>query len=332
MNQFFGWCSRLPPARARTTTRLPTDAALARHFKLSCRNDAFSRAYSVKMRTNHRNALISSLRWENLKSSDYVDLSGLSTSCLAFSSRGRDVACYYRNSHGRELFPDSARGYLYYRTSPLSLAGSIRLRVDTDNANGHDLLLPSGLPWQIGLPQLVQRKQYQSLFLKLLKEKLVTHPEVRACRRLFPEAQLYPSAILFSLDQLFSISMQQADLRLIIVGFRQAAIYRRHRRGLFVKQNIFGDPSPRYPFKGRILARFELSADKRRVFMRIVKIVEPIVCLEPGYDGRVVAPEEGGLLSYNSYRGVRCPAPTPWSLSMDEETTSVSAEGLRLLI
>ncbi|KAJ7734445.1 hypothetical protein B0H16DRAFT_1731789 [Mycena metata] len=229
---------------------------------------------------------------------DFVDLSGISTAHLNFGLSQQDAILRYKIAKG-----GYRRGYLYYRPSSAwtPLAGSVRLCISSDNAHGSDLLLPTGLPWQIILPQIVLRRQYKGLYRKLPKEGLISKSDP------------------------FSISMQQMELRLTIVGRSSPGT----RLELFIKQRLFGDPAPRYPFKGRILARFELSPDKALVFMRFVKIVEPIVCCEPGYAGRIVAPKEGELLSYRISPSA---SPAPWSLSMDPGKTTLAADAIRLLM
>jgi hypothetical protein len=59
------------------------------------------------------------------------------------------------------------------------LEGGVRFRVASDKApssfdHGHDLLLPSGLPWQIILPQVACYKNLAATRDQLLKEHLVT--------------------------------------------------------------------------------------------------------------------------------------------------------------
>ncbi|KAJ6522254.1 hypothetical protein B0H19DRAFT_1203003 [Mycena capillaripes] len=84
-------------------------------------------------------------------------------------------------------FPPLASGYLYYRPPPahIPLAGSLRLRVNSDDSRGSDLLLPNGLPWQILLPQITLNKQYAGVLQQLLKEKLVTATTMEQCRKIF---------------------------------------------------------------------------------------------------------------------------------------------------
>lgn len=128
------------------------------------------------------------------------------------------------------------------------MAGSLRLRIDSDDSLGSDLLLPNGLPWQILLPQIAINKQYASVLQQLLNEKLVTTAIVEQCRNLFAHRRvLTPNHLIFDLEQPFSLPMTQAELRLTIVG--------RDRLGEFIKQRLFGDPPPRYPFRGMLLRR-----------------------------------------------------------------------------
>ncbi|KAJ7030280.1 hypothetical protein C8F04DRAFT_1236601 [Mycena alexandri] len=335
MNHHLGLC----PSLRRTTIRsgiptLPTHRHSSLLSAVRSKMDAFAptfRAYSTEL----RNSVITSLRPANLKSSDFVDLSGIlcdggpgsnlsyearlkmeSTYLIAFGLSGRDAVFQYKFSKAKVPFPGRAWGYLYYRPSSAwtPVAGSVRLRINSDDAHGSDLLLPNGLPWQIIIPQIVL-------------QGLVSKSEVWTCKNVFGwQRALYPETVLFSLDQLFSISMEQTDLRLTIVGRSSRGM----RLALFTKQRLFGDPAPRYPFKGRILARFELSPDKALVFMRFVKIVEPIVCCEPEYDGRTVAPKEGELLSYRDHRMSPSALPAPWSLNMDPEKSTQAADALRL--
>ncbi|KAJ7036382.1 hypothetical protein C8F04DRAFT_1233161 [Mycena alexandri] len=317
--------------RPRDSTVLPL---LARHLTVLCtvekKKDTFTpnfRGYSTHLKNS---GIISSLRPEKLKSSDFVDVSGILTSYLTFGSSGRDASFSYKSAKGKVPFPTRALGYFYYRPSSIwtPLAGSLRLRINSDDANGGDLLLPNGLPWQISLPQIVLRKQYHGVLRKLREEGLVSADVSPLCRRVFRDwGTLSQEILIFTFGQPFSLSMQHAEVRLWIVGRSSYGM----STALFVKQRLFGDPAPRYPFTGRILACFELSPDKSLVFMRVTKIVEPVVCREPGYDGRIVAPEAGELLSYINTRG---PArqPVPWSLKIDRPHTTVAADALRLML
>ncbi|KAJ7215050.1 hypothetical protein GGX14DRAFT_610131 [Mycena pura] len=268
---------------------------------------------------------LSSLRPENLKSSDFIDLAGGRKLVVYFGGDDPPLRLAYDSSRLVTRFPPHARGYLYYHPPPphAPMGGSIRLRVNSDDASGSDLLRPNGLPWQLGLPQLVKYGHCAGALRQLRADGLVDAVTVARCRALFAHQQYVTRRhLLFSLAQPFPLAMRQAELRLTIVG--------RDRLGTFIKQRLFGDPAPRYPFTGlaagTLLARFELSPDDdMRVFMRIVKIVEPVVCSEPGYTGRVLAPREGELLFFRVNR-----VPKPWSLNLLSSLSS--AKALRLLV
>ncbi|KAJ6582330.1 hypothetical protein B0H19DRAFT_1118058 [Mycena capillaripes] len=241
---------------------------------------------------------------------------------MYFKANPRPLVLNYVRSSAPKPFPRQACGYLYYRPPPahITLAGSLRLRINSDDALGSDLLLPNGLPWQILLPQIAINKQYVSVLEQLFEEKLVTPATMEECRRLFGHRLILNSnKLIFHLQQPFSLPMTQAELRLTIVG--------REKLGEFVKQRLFGDSPSRYPFRGVILVRFELSPARTHVHMRVVKIVEPVVCCEPGYDGRVIEPKEGELLTF---RGPHR-KPAPWSLDV-AAGGSPAADVLRLLL
>ncbi|KAJ7732360.1 hypothetical protein DFH07DRAFT_144192, partial [Mycena maculata] len=225
----------------------------------------------------------------------------------------------YHWSAAATPFPPQACGYLYYHPPPprAPLGGSLRLRVSSDDALGSDLMLPNGLPWEIVLPRIVRYKHCVGALQRLLEDGLLTTTTVEHCRNVFAGRPLIPRQLIFHLEQPFALSMEQSKLQLTIVGH--------DKLGSFVKEKLFGDPGPRYPFKGAVLARFELSPDRVYFFMRIVKIVSPVVCCEDGYDGRVVAPQEGGFLSYRIGGVTR-----PWALRIASRSSAASA--LRLLV
>ncbi|KAJ7669080.1 hypothetical protein B0H17DRAFT_1247076, partial [Mycena rosella] len=192
-------------------------------------------------------AILCSLRPENLKSSDFVDLAGMVKASVRFDPAQPQLRLSYDWSvaGGHIPFPQHACGYLYYHPPPLHapLAGSIRLRVNSDDARGSDLLLPTGLPWCIGLPQLVAFAHGAGALQQLLADDLISHAAITHCTRVFAgRRSRLPHVLLFALDQPFALAMEQAELRLVVVG--------RERVALFTKQRLFGDPAPRYPFKG----------------------------------------------------------------------------------
>ena len=89
-------------------------------------------------------------------------------------------------------------------------------------------------------------------------------------------------------------------------------------------------------FVGSALARFERSTlpdhkGTRTVGLRFLKIITPIKCLIPFYDGNIVQPEEGKLhrrISQSPYKTDR----RAWSVNIDDKGKKSSlAQGLQLL-
>ncbi|KAJ6533808.1 hypothetical protein DFH09DRAFT_1325656 [Mycena vulgaris] len=259
--------------------------------------------------------VLSSLRPETIKSSDFLDLAGcLKSDVYLYHKQETPLTLCHDSSVAALPFPPHARGYLYYFQPPPGrspLGGGLRLRVNSDDSLGSDLLLPNGLPWQIGLPQIVKHQHCAGALYKLLEEGLLTPPIVEQCHQLFSSAHL-PRDLIFDLDQPFPLSLTQTVLHLTVVGLTKLAVFRKQLWGR------------QYPFKGDILVRFELSPDKTRVFFRVVRIVVPVVCSQPDYEGNLIAPREGEFLSH-MFRGVQ----TPRSSIL---THSKRGNALRLLV
>ncbi|KAF7311971.1 hypothetical protein MIND_00208800 [Mycena indigotica] len=285
-------------------------------FNLSCR------AYKRDSRFSIFKHSLSSLKVDSLKSSDFVDLSNGSKLSLHFSRDLPPLSLMYDTAF--TPFPSNARGFLYYHVPPPSspLAGAIRLRIDSDGAAGNDLLLPNGLPWQVGLPTLVKHEHGRGALALLLSEGLVDAETVENCRAVFSGRSLImPKRLLFALDQPFATSMTDENLYLVVVG-------KKHLERLRIRA-LFGW-GHNFPFRGSLLARFELSPDGLVVFIRTLKIIEPIVSANTTTaarvgGGKVVAPVEGHLISRRMSDGVL----HPWSLSLSE---NIKASALRLLI
>ena len=88
-------------------------------------------------------------------------------------------------------------------------------------------------------------------------------------------------------------------------------------------------------FVGSALARFERSTlpdhvGTRTVVLRFLKIITPVECIMPLYDGYISCPREGEL--YRRYRtsGQKGPVPLVWSVNIDG-SKDARIQGLRLL-
>ncbi|KAJ6488992.1 hypothetical protein C8R45DRAFT_250076 [Mycena sanguinolenta] len=263
---------------------------------------------------------LSCLRSENLGPWDFLDLGGCRERAVHFQPGGPRTTLFYARTAPYTPFPAHACGYLYYHSpSPrYPFSGSVRLRIASNEEHGSDLLLPNGIPWQIMLPQMVTLPSHAGLLQQLLSEGLVTSETVEQCRELFRGRKiLKPHSLIFRLDQPFSIPMTQAHVSLTTVG--------RSRLGTFNKLTEFGSPFGPYPYKGVILVHFELSAERTHMHLRVVKIVERLVCVRSRHKAYVVPPKEGELLSHTIDGEVR-----PWAVDM--ASSAMPADALRLLI
>jgi hypothetical protein len=109
-------------------------------------------------------------------------------------------------------FPKSG-GFLYCNcnldAAPLEVSVHFRITSHNDPSSfnhGHDLLLPSGVPSQISLPQVACRATYTKIRDQLLEENLVAAEELTQCLALFRDSErTYPALTLFRLEQEFPV-------------------------------------------------------------------------------------------------------------------------------
>ncbi|KAJ6462472.1 hypothetical protein C8R45DRAFT_1080600 [Mycena sanguinolenta] len=281
--------------------------------------------------------LLSTLNSSRLNLSDYLDLSKRDAITIRFPNSPYGLhdtpqGHLRYQSDRRTSFPAQASGFLYYHRDPdaVPLERSIRFRVTgTDRAPssfalGHDLLLPSGTPWQIILFQIACTTQYLRIRDHLLEENLVTKDDLARCNELWVDrGRTIPEATLFRLNQEFAVNFGR-DMCLTIVGKTLQSL---RWRIFTMKEN------GRYcwPWVGSAVVRFEPSANfkhagRRVVCLRIVRIVTSVFCTIKTYKGRVVRPEEGQLLTLS----LRGRGPAPWSYDIDAHK-SAAAHALRIL-
>ena len=84
------------------------------------------------------------------------------------------------------------------------------------------------------------------------------------------------------------------------------------------------------------MARFERSTlpeheGTRTIVLRIIKIITPVKCVIPLYDGYLSCPEEGALFQRSYYKKIKDKI-NLWSIDIDKSSESkVSKRGLQLL-
>ncbi|KAJ7130712.1 hypothetical protein C8R46DRAFT_1236152 [Mycena filopes] len=259
-----------------------------------------------------------------LQPSDHIDLSGCRRRAIAFTSAPPKGATspsliYQEPDGGRLPFPPQSAGFLYFHRDPdaAPLEAALRFRL-TKNASplpssfetGQDLLLPTGVPWQLILPKLLQRP-FPMIVEQLLAEELITTTQISRCRSIFGSRRnMTPAFLLFRLGQEFpvdfsvdpTITSVAEELRSVQMPVFRATTWP-------VKTTI-------RPFTRAGLARFEPSVvdGHRLLHIRITKIVSPVVRRDPR--GQVIEPKEGELLMIAPYGA----APRPWQYDVDQDT------------
>ncbi|KAJ7720051.1 hypothetical protein B0H16DRAFT_392803 [Mycena metata] len=300
-----------------------------------------------------RSPLISTLNPELLRTSDYVDLSG--RRCIHIGlrhnlngdddSRSPALFRYFQTSQPI-AFPDKCAGFLYYHrdSHAAPLEGGLRFRCTPDDqptsfSRGRDLLWPTGIPWQVIVPQL-GRPMYQEFADQLLRENLASQAQISRCRELFDTVKIYPSRILFRLDQEFPVDFASPPSLTVVAEKRQRVFFSSiftsfAPAGGFLRsaQAPTSDLEPDepevekprlvFPFTGSAVARFEPSMvnGRRVVHMRILRIVRPIASVFLNYEGRLLEPQEGELLTV----ALRGQAPEPWKCDLARKNSTAAA-------
>lgn len=154
---------------------------------------------------------------EKLSSPDYIprDISLIQEVSYTVGTRHtllRGVAIRYTTVDRRYLpFPKDTLGFLYYQR-PIpgnsDFSGSLRFRVIAKQgpnsfAQGIDLKLPSGNPWQIHIYTAVRTLRLAGLVFKLLEEGLITSSTVEKLRAMPSLLLQAGSQILYKLEDPF---------------------------------------------------------------------------------------------------------------------------------
>ncbi|KAJ7278368.1 hypothetical protein C8J57DRAFT_1306752 [Mycena rebaudengoi] len=305
-----------------------------RHLKRHAKSEHLSvlgfsqlRGISIGRRPN----IISTLNPDHIQPTDFRDLSlrkSFTTSFLHTTPSAPELRLTYM-AKGDSVkvftpFPDNARGFLYFHSQPQisSLAGGVRLRITpqaspSSFALGNDLLMPSGIPWEVPMYRIASRKLLLKLREQLLHDRLVTEEQLAQLPKVFQDRpQFYATRILHSGHQSFPVNFERR-FSLCLLG--AAAPH-------FALFHPFCDSQGQqkyHPFSGSGLVQFERStlpahAGRRVMLLRITQIVRSVIPRDAGYSGRLLPPTEGELLS-RSLPGQRV---EPWSIDIDLQETA----------
>jgi len=221
-------------------------------------------------------------------------------------------------------YPPDTKAFLYYFTPPEKprIAGELRLRVTSSDdpasfQSGSDLLIPNGQPWS--RPLYIVSKFCTPLYENLRQDQLIPDDLDVALSTLPPISPRYRQRrLLYTLNDTFILNF----------SIRQRQFFVITEQGMEKLQfNAFSET----PYTGIGLARFERSTlpvhkGTRTVVLRFLKIITPVKCVIPSYDGYIEQPEEGQL--YRRHHRYRL-GPKAWNVNIDKK--GAMSRGLRLL-
>jgi len=233
--------------------------------------------------------------------------------------------------HSYPAYPPDTTAFLYYFTSPGKprISGEVRFRVASNDdhvsfESGSDLLRLDGQPWSRSLYSV--SKYHIPLYEKLREDGFVPD-DLDAVLSTFPPI-VRSNQHLYTLNDTFILDFEIDKPSFTVIT----------EKGMGKVQ--FMAPSSEYtrkrraPYTGSALARFERSTHPdhkgtRTVVLRCLKIIRPVKCVIPIYDGYVLSPKEGELhrRCKRGYDISNPPFPV-WSVNIDK---SVMLRGLRLL-
>ena len=269
-----------------------------------------------------------------------------------------DVTCH--NSRLIHLpYPPGTNAFLYYSIAPEKprIAGELRLRVVSSNdhasfESGSDLLLTNGRVWSRPLYGL--SKYRNPLYEKLREERFIPDDLHAALSNLPLKSPSHRrSQVLHKLNDTFVVDFSRRAKTLFFVINEQGVerislhcnIFFDDRAILRVQPYTgtytitifrFSNIDHFHEFTGSALARFERSTlpdhkGTRTVVLRFIKIITPVKCVIPFYDGNICFPVEGELYRRSSRNSLilnhnQLPA---WCANIDRSNSRL--RGLRLL-
>ncbi|KAF5388291.1 hypothetical protein D9615_000821 [Tricholomella constricta] len=232
---------------------------------------------------------------DRISPGDYVDLSGL------FGPTIFGINCPYRRDPRPAPYPPDAQGFFYFRPSEYPLdPGEIRFR-RTSSRNpskfktGKDLLRPEGYPWCIKLPSIASQKSFAPIRAHLLKEELVSEAVMQRSAQV---GITRPGPFqIYTLEQPFYINFGTYPSVIMVSAngkqmTRLMYMFRDNRKR--ADGSTVG-----HPYTGSAMVRLELGKPGRttaggpEVLLRVLKILQPVKCVIPSYDGYVVEPRAG---------------------------------------
>ena len=257
-------------------------------------------------------------------------------------------------------YPSHTKAFLYYSIPPEKprIAGELRLRVTSsdDVASfecGSDLLRSDGQLWSRPIHALSSYHRYLALYEKLKEDRFIPD-DLDKILSTFPikRHNYQRSHFFYTLNDTFIVDFSAKKFTLCVIteqgtesltlvyvfsDFRIKFKGKRPYTGAYisvtVSQYFYIDYF--HDFVGSALARFELSTlpdheGTRTIVLRFLKIITPVKCVIPHYDGYVYCPKEGELHRRTRINGKE--NRHVWSVNIDEPRHVKGKQGLRFLL
>jgi len=190
-------------------------------------------------------------------------------------------------------------------------------------------LTSNGRPWL--RPLYVLPKYHLPLYEKLREDRLVPD-DLDAVVSTFTQRYDHQSQPLYTFNDAFIVNFSFSKVCLSVITEQGMEVLRLSGPFFELRDGIRNLK----PYTGSALARFERSTlpehkGTRTVVLRILKIITPVKCVIPLYDGHIAPPEEREL--HRRYpRNLKITAkldPPVWSVDIDRKC--VMARALQLL-
>ena len=255
-------------------------------------------------------------------------------------------------------YPPDTKAFLYYSMPPGNprISGELRLRLTSSDdpasfASGSDLLRTNGRPWF--RPLFGLSNSYFPLYEKLREEQFVPD-DLHTILSTLPSVKLRYSRSrpFYTINDTFIIDFSHIKLDLFVItdqGVGNLQLSRLFYDGRSMFKAIPGPYTGAYTnhhfshidysheFVGSALVRLERSTlpdhkGTRTIVLRFLKIITPVMCVIPNYDGYISYPKEGELHQRDSRSGKL--NHRVWSVNIDKPRSKYSTHmqrGLQLL-
>ncbi|KAF9466179.1 hypothetical protein BDZ94DRAFT_1319807 [Collybia nuda] len=294
---------------------------------------------------NEYTQMVTTLRPENLRPIDYVTMHGRTGTSiynpippgwdyLEPTLRGGGRYGFARLHAQPGAFPKHSKGFLYFYIPPgqSPISGELRLRITPTKdpasfEDGYDFTKSDGFHWRVQLPKMPMSLRNLAVRDGLVSKSLLAEVD-RVASEYLSKRRFAP--IHFYLEQPFFVDFSSYTLRIFCAGKGQLRLVK-IRNPAREWRPAWRNLKP--PYTGTCdtaVVRLELStlpehAAGSVIVFRVLKILQPVECVWPNYDGYQVQPEEGSLITICDDGVYR-----PWTIKLDRNDHE--SVGLKLFL